>query len=642
MISRLLIANRGEIAARVARTCERLGVEYATVWVGSDRLFGYHERAYAAAELDRATGGHLDAAGIVSAAKELGCDAIHPGYGFLSENPGFARLVEEAGLVFVGPDAEVIANMADKAAARKTMAAAGVPVLPGTTEATDDLDELERLAPDVGFPLMVKPAAGGGGKGMSVVTSPAALRSSLASAVRTATAAFGDGRLLLERYVEKARHVEVQVFGDRHGNVVHLFDRDCSLQRRHQKIIEEAPAPAVPATVRRDMLAAAVEAARAVSYVGAGTVEFLLDGDTFHFIEMNTRLQVEHTVTEEITGLDLVEWQLRVASDEPLPLPQEGITATGASVQVRVYAEDPYRSFLPSPGALTVTQWPATRIEKAFDRHTAVTGDFDPMIAKLITTGATRREALAAAANACGDLRWSGISTNLGFVTHVLGLPVVRDAAHDTTTVDGIDPVRDLTDPDALAALAVATVLTAPERTTPWSVGAVSGDRQWLDPVDRALGLVQLSVDGPHAVTVVGYDGDAVRLKIVGAEEVSCSRVDARTVLVGGLECFVEHTGAAWTAQVSGVVRQVAKVSHDAVGGAAGGPEVNAPMPGTLVRLLVDPGAQVEAGQPLGVMEAMKMEHELLAPYAGRVATVGAAEGDIVTPDVAIFVVEAA
>ncbi|MEV0538931.1 acetyl/propionyl/methylcrotonyl-CoA carboxylase subunit alpha [Nocardia salmonicida] len=686
MISRLLIANRGEIAARIARTCDRLGIEYVTVSVAADRSLTYHAAAVStvalperdsrdatAARTDPSIGptrgesgttrptGYLDIDALVHAATETGCDAIHPGYGFLSENADFARAVRAAGLVFVGPSSRVIETMADKSSARQVMAEAGVPVLPGTVRASEDLDALVGAAADIGYPLIVKPAGGGGGKGMSVVRSAAGLREALASASRTATAAFADGRLHLERYVERARHIEVQVFGDEFGRAVHLFDRDCSLQRRHQKVIEEAPAPRIPHAVRAAMFAAAVQGTKALQYVGAGTFEFLLVGDEFFFIEMNTRLQVEHTVTEEITGIDLVQWQLRVAAGEPLPADQSGIAYSGAAVQVRMYAEDPFRSFLPCPGGLEVTHWPDVRVERAFTRHLDVTGGFDPMIAKLVATGATRDDALTAARRACEDLRWQGISTNLGFVARVLAAPIVVAAEHDTAYLDRIDPVAEFGDPDELSALAVAAALTAPDRATPWSTGAPGGDRAWLDPADRDLGSLDLSVDG-RAVTVRvgGYEGDAVLVRADTVDPtspavqttdqsaatrqttevgVTARRTDGDTITVGSTPCVVRRDGEGWICQVAGVSRQVRYAEYRSLGTTATDPEIRSPMPGTLVQLHVESGNPVEKGQLLGVVEAMKLEHELTATHAG-IVTVTAAEGAVVTTAQSLFLIE--
>ncbi|MFF2084653.1 acetyl/propionyl/methylcrotonyl-CoA carboxylase subunit alpha [Nocardia sp. NPDC058176] len=657
MIARLLIANRGEVAARIARTCERLGLEYVTVSVEEDRELSGHAGAVATVPLP--AGGYLDAAALIRAATENGCDAVHPGYGFLSENAGFARAVRAAGLVFVGPSSRVIETMADKASARQVMAEAGVPVLPGTAVASEDLDALVEQAGAIGYPLIVKPAGGGGGKGMSVLRSAAGLREALASASRTATAAFADGRLHLERYVEHARHIEVQVFGDEHGGAVHLFDRDCSLQRRHQKVIEEAPAPRIPADVRAAMFDAAVQGTKALQYVGAGTFEFLLVGTEFFFIEMNTRLQVEHTVTEEITGLDLVEWQLRVAAGEPLPAAQADIAYSGASVQVRMYAEDPFRSFLPCPGELEVTHWPDVRVERAFTRRLRVTGGFDPMIAKLVATGATRAEALDRARRTSAELRWHGISTNLGFAAHVLSSPIVAAAEHDTAYLDRIDPVTEFGDPDEFAALAVGGVLSAPDRATPWSAGAPSGDRAWLDPVDGDLGGIDLEVDGrPFTVRVSGYAEDAALLRAASAPPsltragAAPARADASrsgpspvsvdsagTVTVGSTACVVRRRGEGWECQVDGVVREVRFAEYGAHGAGAGEPEIRSPMPGTLVRLHVESGARVEEGQLLGVVEAMKLEHELTATHAG-IVTVTAAEGAVVTTDQSLFLIE--
>ncbi|MEV0245105.1 biotin carboxylase N-terminal domain-containing protein [Nocardia sp. NPDC050712] len=638
MISTLLIANRGEIAARIARTCADLGIDYVTVSVEEDRDLTYHAGAKATVRLP--AGGHLDAAALVRAATETGCDAVHPGYGFLSENAAFARAVRAAGLVFVGPASGTIETMADKASARQVMAEAGVPVLPGTKEASDDLDTLVRAAADIGYPLIVKPAGGGGGKGMSVLHAADGLRESLASATRTATAAFADGRLHLERYVEHARHIEVQVFGDESGSVVHLFDRDCSLQRRHQKVIEEAPAPRIPEELRERMFDAAVRGARALHYTGAGTFEFLLVGAEFFFIEMNTRLQVEHTVTEEITGLDLVEWQLRVAAGEPLPATQAQIGYTGAAVQVRMYAEDPFRSFLPCPGPLEVTRWPQVRVDRAFTRKLDVTGGFDPMIAKLVATGGTRAQALAAARQACADLRWHGISTNLGFVAQVLAAPIVAAAEHDTAYLDRIDPVAEFGDPDRLSALAVAATLTAPDRSTPWSAGAPVGDRTWLDPAEHDLGTLDLTVDGrPFTVRVSGYDGEAVLVRTdTDGPSVSGIRT-GDTVTVGAVTSTVRRAGEGWVSQVAGVTRDVRYAEYRSLGTTSADPEIRSPMPGTLVRLHVESGAEVEKGQLLGVVEAMKMEHELTATHTG-IVTVTALEGAVVTTAQSIFLIE--
>ncbi|MFE1592674.1 acetyl/propionyl/methylcrotonyl-CoA carboxylase subunit alpha [Nocardia sp. NPDC058705] len=667
MISRLLIANRGEIAARIARTCDRLGIEYVTVSVAADRALTYHAsavttvslperdgRAAAATGADTSpgsdrpetatAGGYLDIDALIRAASETGCDAVHPGYGFLSENADFARAVRAAGLVFVGPSSRVIETMADKSSARQVMAEAGVPVLPGTVRASEELDALVGVAATIGYPLIVKPAGGGGGKGMSVVRSAAGLREALASASRTATAAFADGRLHLERYVERARHIEVQVFGDEFGGAVHLFDRDCSLQRRHQKVIEEAPAPRIPDAVRAAMFEAAVQGTKALQYVGAGTFEFLLVGAEFFFIEMNTRLQVEHTVTEEITGVDLVEWQLRVAAGEPLPADQADIAYSGASVQVRMYAEDPFRSFLPCPGELEVTHWPDVRVERAFDRYLDVTGGFDPMIAKLVATGATRDEALTVARRACEDLRLQGISTNLGFVARVLAAPIVAAVEHDTAYLDRIDPVVEFADPDELSALAVAAAHTAPDRATPWSTGAPGGDRAWLDPVGRDLGSLDLSVDGrAFTVWVSGYDGDAVLVRADVAPKietgVAARRTTRDTITVGSIPCVVRRAGEGWICQVAGVSRQVRYAEYRSLGTTASDPEIRSPMPGTLVRLHVESGNPVEKGQLLGVVEAMKLEHELTATHAG-IVTVSAAEGAVVTTAQSLFLIE--
>ena len=429
-IRRVLIANRGEIAARVARTCRRLGIEFVAVYSDADAHAPYLSDATAAVALGNplAVESYLNAGKIIAAAIDTGCDAIHPGYGFLSENAGFARDVARAGLTFIGPNPDTIESLGDKARAKALMQSAGVPTVPGTSEASEDLARIGELAEAAGYPVLLKPTAGGGGKGMQIVRAAADLPEAAAQAIRLGRANFKDGRLLVERYVERPRHIEVQVFGDTHGNAVHLFERECSLQRRHQKVVEEAPADGLAPATRAALLDAAVRGARAVGYVNAGTFEFIVDsaGD-FFFLEVNTRLQVEHPVTEEITGIDLVEWQLRVAAGEPLPLLQKDITASGHAIECRLYAEDPGREFAPCAGSITHLVWPhAARVETGVRAGLAISTFYDPMIAKLVVHATRRDAAIDSMLAALRQTAVLGLTTNIGFLVKVLDDVAVR------------------------------------------------------------------------------------------------------------------------------------------------------------------------------------------------------------------------
>ncbi|WP_290050945.1 biotin carboxylase N-terminal domain-containing protein [Amycolatopsis solani] len=501
MPKRVLIANRGEIARRIARTCRRLGVDHVAVHSDADAGAAHLDGAVESVHIgpSAARESYLDIDAVVEAALRTDCDAVHPGYGFLSENPEFAARVTEAGLVYIGPDAATIAAMGDKARARELMAAAGVPVLPGSEHATESADVLLADARRIGYPVILKPVAGGGGKGMRVVHTEAELPEAVEEAVRLGRAGFGDGRLLAERYVAAPRHIEVQVFGDHHGNVVHLFERECSLQRRHQKIVEEAPAPHLPATTRHALLNAAVRGATALGYVGAGTFEFILDGDgRFFFLEVNTRLQVEHPVTEEITGLDLVEWQLLAADGEPLPLPQWQIRATGHAIECRVYAEDPEHGFRPAPGHAEVVRWPAgVRVEAAFDESGAVPGFYDPMVAKLVAAGPDRDTALARLRAAIEDTTLVGLTTNLGFLAELLAEPRVAEGRVDTHLVDALTarPVPHSRDAQALACAAAMAVPLRETGASPWTGTLGAFDRAALDP-EAPLGRIVLRHDG--------------------------------------------------------------------------------------------------------------------------------------------------
>jgi acetyl/propionyl-CoA carboxylase alpha subunit len=541
-IEHVYVANRGEIAKRVARTCDRLGIRSSAADVPS----------------------FLDGAALIAQAREWGADAVHPGYGFLSENADFAQAVIDAGLVWIGPSPEAIAAMARKDKAREIAEAAGVPVAPRYDVEAVPLDA---------YPVLVKAAAGGGGKGMHVVRQADELHDAVATAQREASAAFGDDTLLIERYIEGGRHVEVQVFGDDHGSVIHLGTRDCSVQRRHQKINEEAPAPDLSDALRARLHGAAVALAQAVGYANAGTVEFLVIGDEAFLLEMNTRLQVEHPVTEEITGLDLVEWQLRVARGEPLPLKQENVVFDGHAVEARIYAEDPYHGFLPQAGRALEVDWPSADVRIEQDFAGTVSTQFDPMIAKLIVHRGSRSEALAAMQDALEMTAFFGLTTNVGYLHRVVEAMATPGVQVHTNWLEGDGAY--LLEPPAEPVVPVSD-------TSPF--GAADGWR---------------------------LAGDAV----------SVVRVPTRRI-AGRL--FARDGAHTWEV----VEPDPFDRTH---GGAAGGDDVIAPMPGTMVAVDVAEGDSVVGGQRLGALEAMKMELALVAPHDGTVTHVGAAVGKQVT-----------
>ncbi|MGW5425456.1 acetyl/propionyl/methylcrotonyl-CoA carboxylase subunit alpha [Streptomyces sp. NPDC003943] len=653
MVKRLLIANRGEIARRIARTCRRLGIEYVAVHSEADGAAAHLEGAVEHVLIGPAPAAdsYLRAEALVDAALRTGCDAVHPGYGFLSENAEFAAAVTDAGLVFVGPDAPTIAAMGDKSTAKRLMAEAGVPVLPGSADATESVDEIRAHAGRIGYPVILKPVAGGGGKGMQVIEREADLAPAVEAAVRLARANFGDGRLLIERYLRRPRHIEVQVFGDTHGDVVHLFERECSLQRRHQKIVEEAPAANLPAAVREALLASAVRGARAIGYVNAGTFEFILDGTgEFFFLEVNTRLQVEHPVTEAITGLDLVEWQLRVAAGERLPLSQPEITASGHAVEVRVYAEDPDADFRPAPGRALAAVWPTgVRVDAAFDDTGDVPVFYDPMIAKLVAHGPARPAALARLLHAVRSTAVLGLTTNLGFLADLLRDPRVSAGLVDTHLVDefterATEHRRDL---EPLAA-ACAAAMSLPARPagavgdSPWTGSAGALDRRLLDP-HAPLGRVACRVGGrPLEASLLSRRQDTLTVSVAG-ERLSVTCVPDGTLLRGtagearwtglrradGCELVVDGHRLTLTLGVTGEDDDT-----------AGGDAITSPMPGTVVQLSVTAGDFVEEGDTVAIVEAMKMENRILAPVSGVVEEVRCALADIVSADQVLVVID--
>ncbi|MDH6132772.1 acetyl-CoA/propionyl-CoA carboxylase biotin carboxyl carrier protein [Kitasatospora sp. MAA4] len=643
MLKRVLIANRGEIARRIARTCRRLDVEYVAVYSDADRTAAHLEGAVESVRIGAgpAADSYLNIAALVDAALRTGCDAVHPGYGFLSESPQFATAVAEAGLVYVGPDAAMITAMGDKATARALMAEAGVPILPGSPDATESAGQLALDAAEIGYPVILKPVAGGGGKGMRVVESEAELAEAVAAAVRLGRSSFGDGRLLAERYVPRPRHLEVQVFGDTHGNVVHLFERECSLQRRHQKVVEEAPAANLPAGVREALLEAAVLGARSLGYVNAGTFEFILDtDDRFYFLEANTRLQVEHPVTEEITGVDLVEWQLRVAAGQALPREQHEITAAGHAVECRVYAEDPDEGFRPAPGRAEHVQWPDTiRVEAAFDHPDVVTAFYDPMIAKLIARGPDRPTALRQLVEAIGGTSVLGLTTNLGFLAELLQEPQVVAGRLDTHLVDGFVAQathRDRAAQAAACAAAMELPATGDACASPWSgtVGALN--RQDLDPCAPLGRVLTRDAGGAREAWLTGLRGDGrVDVRLDGRPfSVSVARQGGLfRGTVGDVAWTGLRTPGGFELSLAGHRVSLAARTFDQGDGESVDNVVKSAMPGTVVGLGCAVGDRVAEGDVLVIVEAMKMENRILAPFAGVVDEVTCALHDLVSAD---------
>jgi acetyl/propionyl-CoA carboxylase alpha subunit len=615
MFKSVLVANRGEIARRVFRTATRLGLETIAVYSEADAEAAHVADADRAVLIGPAAAreSYLVPEKIIAAARATGAEAIHPGYGFLSENADFAEAVTAAGLVWIGPPGAAIRAMGLKDAAKSLMQKAGVPVTPGYLGEDQAEATLARAAARIGFPVLIKAVAGGGGKGMRRVDEAAGFDAALAAARREAKAAFGDDRVLLETYVTRPRHIEVQVFGDRHGNVVHLYERDCSLQRRHQKVIEEAPAPGMDAATRKAVTEAAVKAAKAVNYVGAGTVEFIADAsqglrpDRIWFMEMNTRLQVEHPVTEMVTGLDLVEWQLRVAAGEPLPLPQQEIGLTGHAVEARLYAESPASGFLPSTGVLEHFQLPATvRADAGVTEGGEVTPFYDPMIAKLISHAETREAALAELAAACDDVEVWPVKTNAGFLARCLEAPAFIAGDLDTGFIErNLAELAQPPEPSPAALSAAAQAARAVDET-----GEIPPS-PWRD-------LAGFRLNAPPET--------AVRLFLAGKPVIAHATETAvpRSVLLTDEdEIVVFEAGEAFVFAVHPRV--------DADEGAAGDGSVRSPMPGKVTGLSVKAGDRVTKGAPLLTLEAMKMEHALTAPFDGAVEAVSIRLGDQVS-----------
>jgi 3-methylcrotonyl-CoA carboxylase alpha subunit len=630
----------------VIRTARRLGLRTIAVYSEADRDALHVRLADEAVCIGPAAAreSYLHGARILEVARETGAESIHPGYGFLSENAAFAAACRDAGVVFIGPPPEAIVKMGSKSEARRLMAAAGVPVLPGYDDEDQSNAVLVKAANKVGFPLLIKPTAGGGGKGMRIVRAASGLAEALAGARREAAKAFGDDRVLLERFVEKGRHVEIQVFADAHGHALHLFERDCSLQRRHQKVIEEAPAPGLSDATRAAMGAAAVAAAQAVGYQGAGTVEFLYDGAGFYFLEMNTRLQVEHPVTEMITGLDLVEWQLRVASGEPLPLAQEQVQQHGHAVEARLYAEDPERGFLPSTGTLTRLRFPAgslghLRVDAGVQEGDEVSVHYDPMLAKIIAWAPDRLVAIDRLRAALELTEVDGVRTNARFLWEILGLPAVRRGDVSTQLVSGLQVAQDAQDAEAEEAWLVAAAVAiqrlpgddagvAHAAASPWQAATgfrvnasatirvplrFGDEAHWVEVTRERAGLQVALAGRTHRVQIEAHADGRLTGHLDGRPiSARCDLEPHRLVLRRQCRTFEFHddTGA----------DPRASAEHEG--------HFRAPMPGHVLDVRVAAGQAVKSGAVLVVLEAMKMEHSLLAPWDGQVKTVGVKAGD--------------
>ncbi|MGG5812146.1 acetyl/propionyl/methylcrotonyl-CoA carboxylase subunit alpha [Falsiroseomonas sp. CW058] len=650
----LLVANRGEIACRVIRTARRMGLRTVAVFSDADAGAMHVAMADDAVRIGPAPArdSYLDIAAILAAARATGAEAIHPGYGFLSENAEFAEACAAAGIAFVGPPPAAIRAMGSKAAAKALMDRAGVPLVPGYHGEDQSDATLRAEAARIGFPLLVKASAGGGGKGMKVAAAAADLDEAVALARGEATAAFGDGRLLLERYLTRPRHIEIQVFADGHGNVLHLFERDCSIQRRHQKVVEEAPAPGMTAARRAAMGRAACDAARAIGYVGAGTVEFIAEGDGFHFMEMNTRLQVEHPVTEAVTGLDLVEWQLRVAAGERLPLAQEQVPLDGHAIEVRLYAEDPARDFAPSVGRLAHLSLPdGLRVDSGVRQGDTIPIHYDPMIAKIIAHGPDRESARRRLLRGLEGTAVAGVRTNLALLRAILAHPAFAAAELDTGFIArhaaSLLPPAVPAPRAALAAAALRLLrdaggtADAADPHSPWAAATawrLNGegwqDLVLLDDARRLVLRAHLAAplrldlpDGTGTVEGVAWSGDALSFALDG-------RMRRATVL---------REGDALSVTLDGVTRDLRHVDPRAPSGDAegGGGRILAPMPGRVLSVAVAPGDAVARGAVLLVMEAMKVQMRITAPADGTVAAIRARVGDLVEDGAELVLLEA-
>ncbi|MBL8383168.1 MAG: acetyl/propionyl/methylcrotonyl-CoA carboxylase subunit alpha [Burkholderiales bacterium] len=662
MFKKILIANRGEIACRVAATARGLGIRTVAVYSDADADAKHVAECDEAYRLGPAPAreSYLRGDLILEIARRCGAEAIHPGYGFLSENEEFAEACARAGVVFIGPPPAAIRAMGLKAESKQLMGKAGVPLTPGYHGGNQDPAFLHKEAGRIGYPVLIKASAGGGGKGMRVVERADDFAAALASCKREAAASFGDDAVLIEKYLTRPRHVEIQVFADTHGNCVYLFERDCSVQRRHQKVLEEAPAPGMTAARRAAMGKAAVDAAKAVGYVGAGTVEFIVPGDagadgSFFFMEMNTRLQVEHPVTEEITGLDLVEWQLRVAAGEPLPLSQDELQISGHAIEARIYAENPAKNFLPSIGTITHMRMPAdddhgaVRIDSGVRAGDAISPHYDPMIAKLIVWGEDRAAALRAMAAALAECEIAGLATNVDFLGRVVASPAFAGGDVDTGLIERhralLLPADVPVPPAALAAAAFMLDAGAPAGASPWDLRD-----GWRMNLTAARTLLLRAGETVHAVTLE-YPRGGMTIRIGAESGAAHGQVDGRRVrLVWGeqrVAATVVVDGLRVTVFCGGLRHDLERadallLAGDADDEAAGDGHLCAPMSGKVLALVATPGVRVERGAALLVMEAMKMEHTIVAPSAGSVARFHCAAGDQVAEGVELALFEPA
>jgi len=649
LFRKILVANRGEIACRVIATARAMGVRTVAVYSDADRDARHVALADEARRIGPAPAreSYLDVEAILGAARAAGAEAIHPGYGFLSENGDFAAACAMEGIVFIGPTPQAIAAMGDKAAAKRLIEKAGVPLVPGYHGEKQDPAFLKKEADKIGYPVLIKASAGGGGKGMRIVKDADSFIGAFESAKREATSAFGDDRVLIEKYLDRPRHIEVQVFGDAHGSVVYLFERDCSVQRRHQKVLEEAPAPGLSDQQRRAMGAAAVAAARSINYTGAGTVEFIAGQDgAFYFMEMNTRLQVEHPVTEMITGLDLVKWQLMVAAGEPLPLKQEALAFRGHAIEARIYAENPANGFLPSTGTLRHLREPEgiefrhgpapLRVDSGVRQGDAITPHYDPMIAKVITWGEDRAVALGRMRAALAAVEIVGVSSNVEFLARTVACKAFSAADLDTHLIercrDELFPADAGAGDEELAAAAFAELLAEEAQAAANSKASGDPHSPWnrVDGWRLNLGshheLVFTEGDREHGVAV-HFTADGLRFSSGGREyALAGGREDGvLRVMLGDASFRIRavRDGIDWHLFRDGVHRVLALKSVQTApepDGIIG--TLAAPMPGKVLQVLVQPGMAVAKGAALVVLEAMKMEHTIAAPHDGRVTAI--------------------
>ena len=665
-IERVLIANRGEIAARIARSCHKLGIEAVAVFSDADADAPFVRAADRAVRIGppAPADSYLSIERLLDAARRSGADAVHPGYGFLSERADFAAACLKAGLRFIGPPPEAIAAMGSKIEAKARALAAGVPIVPGASGDDQDTDALAARARALGFPLLLKASAGGGGRGMRIVRADLGLEDAIEAARREALGAFGDGALMIERYIERPRHIEIQILGDAHGKVVHLFERECSIQRRHQKIIEETPSPALDARLRARMGEAAVALGRAIGYQSAGTVEFILGADGgFYFLEVNTRLQVEHPITEAITGLDLVEWQLRIAMGEPIPFDQSDLKAQGAAVECRIYAEDPDAGFLPATGRLV--DWhlpddmPGLRLDSGVEAGLQIPVHYDPMLAKLIAHGADRQEAHRRMIRALRRFSILGPTTNRAFLLRVLQHPAYQAGDLSTHFIDDhlAEPAPAPGEPLLRAAI-IATLAGWADRrqrrdllpgvevgfrnnpfmdqSDSWRVGGRTLHVRYRNLGDGNLRLVASADDDPADTTDAGAPPEPTRARVVGWQAPTLTVeldgvIQAHRVFVEGGRCFIHDIDGAWALDA---VPRFPEPGAEAVAGGC-----TAPMPGRVIRVAVQTGDAVAAGDVLVILEAMKMEHPVCAPRDGQIAQVLVEAGDQVEVDAVLVVI---